>query len=61
MPNLGNFLLLASFALKLAEVTNEDPRGKWVQATFLRAISYSWVRAAIANRMFVEGLETERT
>ncbi len=45
------------FALKFAEVTNEDPRGKWAQATFLRAISYSWVRAAIANRMFVEGLE----
>src|SRR5687767_14948635 len=45
------------FALKFAQVTNEDRRGKWAQATFLRGVSYTWVRACIANRMFVEGLE----
>ena len=45
------------FALKFAELTNEDPRGKWLQTRFLRGVSYIWVRAALANRMLVEGLE----
>jgi 1-acyl-sn-glycerol-3-phosphate acyltransferase len=44
-------------ALRFAEATNEDERGKWLQTQFLRGISYVWVRAAIANRMFVDGLE----
>lgn len=44
-------------ALRFAEATNEDPRGKWLQTRFLRGVSYLWVRASIANRMFVEGLE----
>ena len=44
------------FALKFGQFANEDPRGKWMQARFLRGISYVWVRAAIANRCFVEGL-----
>jgi len=43
-------------ALRFAEATNEDARGKWLQTQFLRGFSYVWVRAAIANRMFVEGL-----
>ena len=44
-------------ALRFAEVSNEDPRGKWLQTRFLRGVSYVWVRAVLANRMFVEGLE----
>lgn len=44
-------------ALKFGELANEDPRGKWLQTRFLRGVSYLWVRACLANRMFVEGLE----
>lgn len=44
-------------AVRFAELANEDPRGKWLQTRFLRGISYAWVRAALANRMFVEGLD----
>jgi 1-acyl-sn-glycerol-3-phosphate acyltransferase len=44
-------------ALKFAEAMNEDARGKWLQARFLRGVSYVWVRAALANRMFAEGLD----
>jgi 1-acyl-sn-glycerol-3-phosphate acyltransferase len=45
------------FALKFAETANNDPRGKWLQTRFLRGVSYVWVRAGIANRMLVEGLD----
>jgi 1-acyl-sn-glycerol-3-phosphate acyltransferase len=48
---------IEKLAVKIGELTNEDPRGKWLQARFLRGISYPWVRAAIANRMFAEGVE----
>lgn len=48
---------LEKLALKFGEWSNEDPRGKWLQTRFLRGVSYVWVRAAIANRIFVEGLE----
>lgn len=44
-------------ALRFAEVSNEDPRGKWLQTQWLRGVSYVWVRACLANRMFVEGLD----
>ncbi len=44
-------------ALRLAEAANEDPRGKWLQSRFLRGVSYVWVRACIAHRILVEGLE----
>jgi 1-acyl-sn-glycerol-3-phosphate acyltransferase len=44
-------------ALGFARFSNESPRGKWLQTQFLRGVSYGWVRAALANRMFVEGLE----
>jgi 1-acyl-sn-glycerol-3-phosphate acyltransferase len=47
-------------ALRFAEISNEDPRGKWLQVRFLRGISYPWVRAFLANRMLVEGLEDLR-
>ncbi|HET7505287.1 MAG TPA: lysophospholipid acyltransferase family protein [Kofleriaceae bacterium] len=45
-------------AVRFAELANEDPRGKWLQNLFLRGVSYVWVRAGIARRMFVEGLDT---
>jgi 1-acyl-sn-glycerol-3-phosphate acyltransferase len=44
-------------ALRFGEWANEDPRGKWLQSRFLRGVSYTWVRAFLANRMFVEGLD----
>ncbi|MEO8704888.1 MAG: lysophospholipid acyltransferase family protein, partial [Kofleriaceae bacterium] len=43
-------------ALRIAEATNESASGKWLQTRFLRGVSYAWVRACLANRMFVEGL-----
>ncbi len=45
------------FAKRFGELTNDDPRGKWLQTRFLRGVSYVWVRAAIANRVFADGLE----
>src|ERR1043166_8731607 len=44
-------------AIRFAELANEDPRGKWLQTRFLRGVSYVWVRAGIARRMLVEGLD----
>jgi 1-acyl-sn-glycerol-3-phosphate acyltransferase len=48
---------MEKLALKFGSLANEDPRGKWLQTRFLRGVSYVWVRAAIANRIFVEGLD----
>src|SRR6516164_8495291 len=48
---------LERFALRFAEIANDDPRGKWVQARFLRSVSYIWVRAGLARRVFAEGLD----
>jgi len=45
------------FAKRFAELANEDPRGKWLQNQFLRGVSYVWVRAGIAHRILVEGLD----
>ena len=44
-------------ALGFAELTNERSAGKWLQSRFLRAVSYSWVRAFLAKRILVEGLD----
>jgi len=44
-------------AVRFAELANEDPRGKWLQTQFLRGVSYVWVRAGIARRILVEGLD----
>jgi 1-acyl-sn-glycerol-3-phosphate acyltransferase len=44
-------------ARRFAEISNEDPRGKWLQVQFLRGVSYVWVRAALARRMLAEGIE----
>ena len=45
------------FALRFAELANNDERGKWMQTRFLRGISYAWVRAAIAQRILTDGLD----
>jgi 1-acyl-sn-glycerol-3-phosphate acyltransferase len=57
MPDDAPLTRIERLALKLGELTNEDPRGKWLQARFLRGISYVWVRASLANRMLVEGVD----
>ena len=44
-------------ALRFAKRSNESASGKWLQTQFLRGISYPWVRACLANRMLVEGIE----
>jgi 1-acyl-sn-glycerol-3-phosphate acyltransferase len=57
MPDELPLSRIERLALRFAESANEDPRGKWLQSRFLRAVSYTWVRGFLANRMFVEGLE----
>jgi len=54
---LSRLTTIERIALRIAEATNESASGKWLQTRFLRGVSYVWVRAGIANRMFVEGLE----
>ena len=44
-------------AVRFAELANERPRGKWLQSRFLRGVSYVWVRAVLARRILVEGLD----
>ena len=44
-------------AVRFAELANKDPRGKWLQTQFLRSVSYVWVRAGIARRVLVEGVD----
>jgi 1-acyl-sn-glycerol-3-phosphate acyltransferase len=57
MPEELPLTSVERLALRFAEVANERPGGKWLQNRFLRGVSYSWVRAFLARRMFVEGLE----
>src|SRR4051794_22986743 len=57
MPEDVPLSRIERLALRLAEATNEDPRGKWLQTRFLRGVSYVWVRGLLANRVFVEGLD----
>jgi 1-acyl-sn-glycerol-3-phosphate acyltransferase len=45
------------FAVELGRVTNETSTGKWLQDQFLRRVSYTWVRAVVANRIFTDNLE----
>jgi 1-acyl-sn-glycerol-3-phosphate acyltransferase len=45
------------FALKFGDVANNTPQGKWLQNKLLRGLSYVWVRAGIADRMLVDGLD----
>jgi 1-acyl-sn-glycerol-3-phosphate acyltransferase len=56
-PKSQELTRIERFALRLAELANDDPRGKWLQTRFLRGVSYVWVRAGIAHRILVEGLD----
>ncbi len=44
-------------AMRLAEVTNTHPIGQRFQEHFLRGVTYTWVRAAVANRCLFDGLD----
>jgi 1-acyl-sn-glycerol-3-phosphate acyltransferase len=57
MPEDVPLSRIERFAVRFAELANESPRGKWLQSRFLRGVSYVWVRAGIARRMLVEGLD----
>jgi len=57
MPEEVPLSRVERLALRIAEAANEDPRGKWLQSRFLRGVSYVWVRACIAHRILVEGLD----
>jgi 1-acyl-sn-glycerol-3-phosphate acyltransferase len=56
-PRTRELTRIERLAVRFAELANEDPRGKWLQTRFLRGVSYVWVRAGIARRMLVEGLD----
>src|SRR4051812_38718058 len=56
-PQSASLTSMERIALRFAELANDDPRGKWLQTRFLRGVSYVWVRAGLANRMFVDGLD----
>lgn len=45
------------FAFELARMTNETHTGKRLQELFLRTVSYSWIRVALARRTFCDGLD----
>jgi 1-acyl-sn-glycerol-3-phosphate acyltransferase len=57
MPEDVPLSRIERFAARFAEIANEDPRGKWLQTRFLRGVSYVWVRAGLARRILVEGLD----
>ena len=57
MPDDVPLSRVERFALRFAQLANENPRGKWLQNQFLRGVSYVWVRAGIGRRMLVEGLD----
>lgn len=53
-PQLSRF---ERFAISIGEALNETETGKRVQTAFLRKVSFAWVGAALAPRMFVSGLD----
>ncbi|TBW32653.1 hypothetical protein EYW49_21880 [Siculibacillus lacustris] len=52
-----NLSRVERMARTLGRLANETARGKRMQTMFLRSVSYSWMRAGLARRMFVDGLE----
>lgn len=44
------------FAIAVGRALNETDSGKRIQTAFLRKVSFAWVSAALAPRMFVVGL-----
>jgi len=57
MPEDVPLSRIERFALRFGELANQHPRGKWLQTQLLRGVSYVWVRAVIARRILVEGLD----
>ena len=45
------------WAVALCRFTNESPRGKAIQESFLRRVTYPWVYRTLSQRMFVDGME----
>jgi 1-acyl-sn-glycerol-3-phosphate acyltransferase len=56
-PDDAELTRFERFAVELGRITNETPTGKRIQEAFLRTVSYIWIRAALARRMFVDGLD----
>jgi 1-acyl-sn-glycerol-3-phosphate acyltransferase len=48
---------IEKLAIRLARITNTNPLGQKLQDHFLRGITYTWVRAGIAQRCLFEGLD----
>jgi 1-acyl-sn-glycerol-3-phosphate acyltransferase len=44
-------------ARTIGRLANETAQGRRLQAFFLRSVAYSWMRAGLARRVFVDGLE----
>jgi len=57
MPEDVPLSRIERLALRFGELANQHPRGKWLQTQLLRGVSYVWVRAVIARRILVEGLD----
>jgi len=53
----GELTRFEKLAVELGRVTNETATGKRLQELFLRTVSYSWIRAAVANRIFTDNIE----
>jgi len=44
-------------AVELGRVTNETAAGKRIQELFLRTVSYTWIRAIVAKRVFTDNID----
>jgi 1-acyl-sn-glycerol-3-phosphate acyltransferase len=45
------------WALALGRLANESSRGKSIQESFLRRVTYPWVYRTLSTRMFVDGMD----
>lgn len=54
---LAELTRFEKLALELGRLTNETPTGKKLQDAFLRRITYFWIRASLAHRMFADGMD----
>jgi 1-acyl-sn-glycerol-3-phosphate acyltransferase len=56
-PASIDLTLVEKVAMRAADAINNTPLGKRVQQEFLRRVSYVWVRAILARRCLLEGLD----
>lgn len=54
MPELSPF---ERAAMSLTRFTNERPVPKWLQSRFVKTISRAWIRAGVAHRTYVDGID----